>query len=175
MSSLFQQFLEGAESAFGAYFERYNKSVYASLKALSGDSVLAEDLTQEVFKNLWQRRAEFRDEDHLRNNLFFMARSYFREHRRRQKIANKAEIELSKTAVRVEEPVELDIAREEAFECLEEMMMKLPPQQKLVMELLLQRNGDTGAVAKRLQLAPQTVRNHKTKAINFLRAQLSGS
>ncbi|HLZ86732.1 MAG TPA: sigma-70 family RNA polymerase sigma factor [Puia sp.] len=171
MSNLFQQFASGSEEAFVVYYQRYHKSIYASIKRLCGDDALAEDLTQEVFKNLWDRRAELNDEDHLRNNLFLMARSYFLDNRRRRKIHARAEEELRRTAEPGDD-IELTLVTEEVFAIVEGTMMKLPPQQKMVLELLLLRGLDVRAVAKRMQLAPQTVRNHKSQAIHFLRTEL---
>lgn len=172
MSNLFHQFAAGSAEAFNIYYGRYNKIVYAGLCKLSGDEALAKDLTQDVFKNLWHRRTSLRDETHLINYLFFMARSCFRQHQRRKRIAGKAEYELSRTTEPNEESIELTLVTAEVFAAVQSAMMKLPPQQKMVMELLLLGGQDVGAVAKRMQLAPQTVRNHKSQAIRFLRTQL---
>lgn len=171
MSSLFQQFSEGAEEAFSAYYERYYKNVFGSLKRFCDDNALAQDLTQEVFEDAWHRRAKFNDEVHLRNALFKKAKSSFLEHRRREKIAGKAWDELSRTMEHSDVVIDRILVQEEAIAALADAMLKLPHQQKIVVDDLL--NGATvGAIAERLQLSPQTVRNHKSQAIRFLRTEL---
>lgn len=174
MSNLFHQFAAGSEEAFSTYYKQYNKIIYASLVRLCKDDALAKDLTQDVFKNLWHHRTRLRDETHLINNLFFMAQSYFRQHERRKRIAAKADHELSHTTESNEASIELTLVKAEVIAALQNAMMKLPPQQKMVTELLILRGHDVGAVARRMQLAPQTVRNHKSQAIHFLRIELTG-
>ncbi|HEY4338275.1 MAG TPA: sigma-70 family RNA polymerase sigma factor [Puia sp.] len=174
MSNLFHQFVEGSESAFNNYYKRYNGNVYATLKKLSGDEAVAKDLTQEVFHNLWNRRAHLNNEEHLRNYLFRTARYFFLMYQRGRRKAAAAEDDLRRATAATDDSIELILVRERAFAVVRDTMMKLPPQQKMVMELLMLKGLDVKAVAQRLQLAPQTVRNHKSQALLFLRKELCG-
>lgn len=172
MNNLFQQLVAGSEDAFNIYYKRYNGSVYLALKKLCGDEILAQDLTQEVFRNLWDRRDRFNDEDHLRNYLFRMTRCVFLMHQRARRKAIAAENEVRLTTEQADDNVDLVLVMEQVHATVRDALLKLPPQQKMVMELLMLHGLDVKAVARRLQLAPQTVRNHKTQALTFLRKEL---
>jgi RNA polymerase sigma-70 factor (ECF subfamily) len=174
MSNLFHQFVEGSESAFNSYYTRYNVNVYTTLKGLCGDEAIAKDITQEVFRNLWDRRAQLNDEEHLRNYLFRTTRYFFLMYERGRRKAAAVENELRRMTPEADDPTEVTLVRERAFAAVLDTMMKLPPQQKMVMELLMLQGLDVQAVAQRLQLAPQTVRNHKSQALIFLRKELCG-
>lgn len=174
MNNLFQQFVAGSEDAFNIYYKQYNGSVFLALKKLCGDESLAQDLTQEVFRKLWDRRDRFTGEDHLRNYLFRMTRCVFLMHERARRKALAAENEVRPVSEQADDAVDLALIMEQVHAIVRDALMKLPPQQKMVMELLMLRGLDVKAVAKRLQLAPQTVRNHKTQALIFLRKELYG-
>lgn len=174
MNQLFHQFVTGSESAFNFYYKQWHGNVYIALKRACGDEVLAQDLTQEVFQRVWDRRAGFNDEDHLRNYLFRMSRCVFLMHERRRRKARSAENEVRRAYKPADEAIELIVVQEQVFATVRDTMMKLPPQQKIVMELLMLHGLDVKSVAKRLQLAAQTVRNHKAQALIFLRKELYG-
>lgn len=173
MNSLFQQFIEGSEDAFNSYYKRYSGSVFNALKKLCGEETLAKDLAQEVFRMIWDHRGQLNDEDHLQNYLFRMTRCVFLMHERGRRKAIAAENEVRPATEQADDVVDLVVVQEQVFATVQDALMKLPPQQKMVMELLMLRGLDVKAVAKRLQLAPQTVRNHKTQALIFLRKELS--
>jgi len=173
MNNLFQQFVAGSEDAFNIYYKRWNASVFLALKKLCGDETLAKDLAQEVFRTVWDRHGQFNDEDHLRNYLFRITRCVFLMHERGRRKAIAAENEVRPATEQADDARDVAVVQEQVFATVQDALMKLPPQQKMVMELLMLRGLDVKVVAKRLRLAPQTVRNHKTQALIFLRKELS--
>jgi len=52
----------GDQNAFEALYREHSRKVFALCRRLSGDPVLAEDLTQEVFVRAWQGLPSFRGE-----------------------------------------------------------------------------------------------------------------
>lgn len=171
MSNLFQQFVSGSEEAFNVYYKRYYNVIYRSLRRFGCDRQLAKDLAQEVFKDVWDRRAGFTDEVHLRNTLFLKAKTCLLEDQRSKKIARKVQRALGQGLAQTDTDRELTLVKEEVSAELRAALGKLPPQQRIVMNQLLEGKS-VGLIAQGLQLAPQTVRNHKTQAIHFLRAEL---
>jgi len=172
MSSLFQKFVNDSEEAFAVYYNQYHKSIYSTLKGLCKDEALAQDLTQAVFLKLWDRRAILKDEEHLIKYLFFTTRVTFLMHERERKKADAAESELRRSAVLADDSAHLFAVTEEGYSNLQNALTKLSPQQKEVVDLLVFRGLDVKTVAKKMKLAPQTVRNHKAQAILFLRKEL---
>lgn len=54
--------IDGDRIAFKALFDRHHRRVFGLVYRLSRDSSQAEDLTQEVFVQVWQKLASFRGE-----------------------------------------------------------------------------------------------------------------
>ena len=158
-----------SRDAFAAVYRRYSDGVYLCTRKLSGDDDLASDLTQEVFKSLWDYRLQLKDARHLRSYIFFMARCHFLEHLRTVRTVIASQEELAVLSDPSEPSIELAIVTEEAFAELEIALRQLSPQRKLVMQLRYFEGMDIRTIASRLDIAPQTVRNHISQAIEFLR------
>lgn len=72
------------KSWFKAVFDQNYQYILNYLFYLSGDVALAEDLTQDVFMQLWDKRLQVK-EDTVRPWLFTIARNCFLKNIRRQK------------------------------------------------------------------------------------------
>ncbi|MFW6309770.1 MAG: RNA polymerase sigma factor [Prolixibacteraceae bacterium] len=74
----------GAQSWFKDVFDEYYEYIRNYLFYLSGDVKLSEDLTQDVFLQLWENRKKVKEET-LRSYLFTIARnSYFKDFRKQK-------------------------------------------------------------------------------------------
>src|ERR1700744_4970625 len=60
MQEVIYRFREGDEQAFGVIFNTYWKRLFAAAYRRLGDEQLAEDITQEVFMKLWDRKEALR-------------------------------------------------------------------------------------------------------------------
>jgi RNA polymerase sigma-70 factor (ECF subfamily) len=76
----------GDSDAFGMLYDNYSQSIYRRCLRLTGDSVAAEDLSQDVFIQAWRKISTFRGDSRfgtwlhrVTTNIVFM---YFREKRR---------------------------------------------------------------------------------------------
>lgn len=74
----------GARSWFQDVFDKYYEYIRNYLYYLSGDIKLSEDLTQDVFLQLWENRKKVKDET-LRSYLFTIARNNYFKSFRKQK------------------------------------------------------------------------------------------
>ena len=75
---------EGAKNWFRDIFDKNYEYIRNYLFYLSGDIKLSEDLTQDVFLQLWENRKKVKDET-LRSYLFTIARNcYFKDFRKQK-------------------------------------------------------------------------------------------
>lgn len=166
----FELFRAGSKQGFAYFYSLYHQHIHVYARKLSRESELARDLTALAFNSLWDYREKVNDSAHLRNYLFNMVHCHFLRHLRKTRRADKAEWEL---AFRIEQTAnESDEFIETVFVGLEESIKKLPPQQKLVVELLYFKEIDVKDIASLLEISPQTVRNHKSQALKFLREEM---
>ena len=56
---LLRELIAGSESAFGALYDRYSASIFATAQHASRDRGVAADVVQETFLTLWNRAEQF--------------------------------------------------------------------------------------------------------------------
>lgn len=83
LERLMEQFLDGDPRAFDEIFRRVAPRVVGLLRAMSGDSRLAEDLAQTTFLKVHRARESYQRGAPLEPWIFAIARRTFIDHRRR--------------------------------------------------------------------------------------------
>ncbi|MFD1871919.1 RNA polymerase sigma factor [Hymenobacter bucti] len=82
-TALVAQLQQGSEAAFRTLVERYQHRVYSTAFSLLRSAEEAEDVAQEVFVEVYQTVAKFRNETALSTWLYRLATSRALQHRRR--------------------------------------------------------------------------------------------
>jgi len=154
-------------AAFDALYQMYFPGVYANILHLVREEAAAQDIVQEVFISLWEKRKLLQPGQMAGNWLFVVSYNrslnYLRDNlRRRLKIA------AITTDVAEPEPDEWLVTSIQ-LDMLERAIEQLPPQRKKVF-LLCKVQGKTYAeAADELQISHYTVKEHITKASRFIR------
>lgn len=152
--------------AFDALYRMYFPAVYANILHLVKDPAAAQDIVQEVFIRLWEKRSSLHPGQPAGNWLFVVSYNRSLNHlrstlRQRLKMAS-----LVPDVVETEEEWEITSIQ---LDMLERAIDKLPPQRKKVF-LLCKMQGKTYAeAASELQISHYTVKEHITKASRFIR------
>lgn len=82
--------LDGA--AFGVFYQRTVRALWAYLARASGDRALADDLTQEAYLRLLRAGFTGESEEHRRRYLFRVATNLLTDHRRRRREVSAEEV-----------------------------------------------------------------------------------
>lgn len=80
-----EQLKQGQQQALRPLYERYGKKVYALSYRLSSDAEVAEDITQEVFVQVWQKIHNFKGESKFSTWLYSVTSHVAINHMRKQK------------------------------------------------------------------------------------------
>ncbi|MGX5817875.1 sigma-70 family RNA polymerase sigma factor [Chitinophaga lutea] len=151
--------------AFNALYRMYFSSVYANILRLVREPEAAQDILQEVFIRLWEKRHTLR-EGHAAGNWLFVVSynrsvNYLRgDLRRRLQLESIAEMPAPADDDWMVTSLQLDM--------LEKAIEQLPPQRKKVF-LLCKVQGKTYAeAASELQISHYTVKEHIVKASRFI-------
>jgi RNA polymerase sigma factor (sigma-70 family) len=158
--------------AFTHVYNQYNQRIYRYALGLCRDKHLARDLTQDAFKQLWDAFGRVKDERHAANYLYVVVKHLFLQHCRKMRASEKVTLRLSTLADEAMGlPEDLPVVTEEAYAALEAAISRLSPQRRRVLELLFREELEIKTVAGQLQVSAQTVRNHKTQLIDWLRSE----
>jgi len=154
--------------AFDILFERYWKKLYQTAFARLDDDVIAQDVVQELFIKIWQRRKKLdvhtSFENYLQSAVRFGVISHFRS-----KKANDLQLQNALERINLLEDsidsltdyFELERTLEDAVNCMPEMLKKV--------YLLRSENHSVKAIAGQLGLADQTVKNYIAEVSRRLR------
>lgn len=161
----------GDARALGVILERYWIHVVRHAAAILGNTSSAEDIAQETFVRIWERRETWKLQGSVRGLLFTISRNLSLDERSRRATHARAARNLSGVTPlpTPEEHVlwaELDRAYARALESL--------PERRREVYLMVRHHGLTHAeVAQALRLSPQTVANHVRLALVDLREALA--
>jgi len=177
-AALWQQVKQGDRTAFDQVYHLYAAPVFAMVYKHIHSRADAGDITQEVFMDLWDKRADITIQSSLFNYLYSVARNrtfrYIKRNAARpeslellQELLNEQDMPLvfqeaySASAIRT---MESSVASEIAG---------LPAQMKKVYQLNQEAGMNVNEIAELLLISPNTVKNHLSKVRKRLRQTVS--
>jgi RNA polymerase sigma factor (sigma-70 family) len=169
----FQLLRAGDKAGYAYFFRRHQEGIYHYFRRMGADAELAKDLSQDVFKRLWDLRGMVSSAQHVGAYIYVMARHLFLDYARKLQRMSTLNRELA-YAARLEAGAnqELEIVCQRVLNEMKVAMRGLTAQRRLVLKLLYVQEMEVPAVAEMLGISPQTVRNTKAQATNFLRRKL---
>lgn len=169
---LFTRIAGDDPTAFRLLFNRYRKTIFGIALKLTKQFELAEEITQEVFINLWVNRSKLpgidKPDSYLFRILYNKISDYLRKESNRARILQHA---LAFSAAGTN-PTQETIDAHDSEKRIHEAIQQLPAQQKLVYQLSRQQGLSITEIASQLDISPHTVKSHLAKAISFIRAYL---
>lgn len=168
---LLQQIAEGNEQAFSRIVEHYWNNIYSQALAYLKSSSAAQDVVQEVFIKVWEKRKGFTDIDHFDSFLFIIARNHIISELRKR-IMLPVNDDLEKTLREENNTPDKKLSLKQSHEMVANAIYLLPQQQKTA--FLLSRDEDLSyeEIAIRMQLSKETIKKHIGRALNFLRTYI---
>lgn len=138
---------------------------------MTSSRIVAEEVVQDVFLRIWKSRSQLQAVENIQSYLFTIL------YREIYKQLKKLALEQKLLKLIAESPVFGNITDErilaqESERLINEAVSKLPPQQQIVFKLNKQDGLNRDQIAERLQISPNTVRNHLAEALKFIRAYL---
>lgn len=169
--ALIQHCKEGNDRAFNELFRRYfNKLYQFSLKYVK-DETIAEGLVLDLLLRIWQKSKDIGTDREIAPYLFTaMKNTLFNHIRKRNEIT-----------VSLDSVPEYDMANPSAIDDFEakelrivyrNTLQQLSPQRKKVFEMSRDLDMSHKEIAAELELSVNTVENHISAAIRFLRPKL---
>lgn len=166
----FDLFRNGDRKAFKIIFETFYKSLHIFAVKYVNDSDLAEDMVQEVFVKLWEKRKTIVDVLTIKAFLYMSVKNKALNFFRHQKVIDTHRKEMLNDKSN-EFFFKNHLIEEETYRLLFQAVESLPEQTRKVCKLSM--NGAQNAqIAEELNLSTSTVKYHKTQALNILKKRL---
>lgn len=163
---------KGDLEAFDQIFKKYGDRLFGfALKYLKSKEE-SEGLVQDVFLKIWENHKNLKKESSLKSYLFTIAYHNMCEVFRKKQIHEKFKDEIKfaeSQLVNLEDKLEY----KSTLEHVDQLIEKLPEKQKIIFVKSRKEGKSTKEIAAEMNLAPGTVDNQISKALKFLRKNLS--
>jgi len=173
---LLQQFAAGDQSAFRIIFSRHYKALCYFASTIVANDQEAQDLVQEVFSTLWDKRAGFRTAASIKAFLFISTKNAclnFLKSRERLTLKEKEFSYLQPGAEMAGtgafDPV---LTETEILQHLYAEIEQLPAQCRRIFKMSYLEGRKNDDIARALQLSYNTVRAQKLRALKLIRSGL---
>ncbi|OBQ54778.1 hypothetical protein VQ01_10810 [Tamlana sp. s12] len=166
---------EGDEQALSLIYKKYWEVMYVAAYNLVKNKEISEDIVQDVFVNLWNKRDKLLVKTSLKSYLYtstiYKVYDFFRKNNKM------IEVELVTNfneKIQALTP-ETQLMHKELIQHVESVIDELPEKCKEVFRLSREEGLSNKAIAAQLNISLRTVEGHISKALRFLRMSLSVS
>jgi len=162
---------ESNQTAFKNLIDIYWSKVYGHALAYSKSLPLAEELTQDVFMDVWNTREKLGSIENFDNYLFIITRN-----RIFKVIRKKLEDTISTDKVDLEEDMwipDQQMELREVYGLVLKGIEEMPPVRRQVFSMSRLEGMSYEDISQKLNISRNTVKEHIIKALNFLRSYLA--
>lgn len=149
---------EGNHNAYDNIYLQWRAPIFNLLRKLTMSSDEAEDITQDVFVNLWENRLKVDTTKHIKYYLYLIARQSALKYFRRQKA--KGNYIISKEWAEVGPSTSEDIVIEKEIELIKRIVIeRMPKQRRKIYEMALDDGLSNEEISVRLGISKESVAN----------------
>jgi len=167
---LMDRIRSGDETALKLIYKKYWNQLFSSAFNVLHDQHVSEDIIQEIFINLWNKREIIEIRVSLKSYLFASTRY---EVYRQVRFSSVREDIFENIFERMESPSEYgNIEHRELLSQISSIVDNLSEKCKVVYKLSREEQLSHKEIASQLHISPKTVENHISKALHQLRVSL---
>lgn len=168
---LVKQLVKGDIVSFDKLFEKYAEKLYTFSLRYLRSKLEAEEIVQDVFLKVWERRKELKSDRSFKSFIFTIAHNnilkYFRSKAYHQSLIQEQML-TSPESINEEESIEY----RSVLEQVEQLVNLLPEKRKTIFIKSRIDGLSSKEIAKQMNIAPGTVDNNVSEALKFLRTNM---
>ncbi len=169
---LFAQMAQGSEPAFTQIFYYYTQRIYHFILGKTKSHEIAEEIVQEVFIKLWQKREELEHVENYESYIFTMATNKVYDHLRKMASEVKIRKHTWETINNISNITEETIDFHDSQDLINKAVDQLSPQRKKIYILSKEQGMSRAEIAQEMNLSLSTVSNHLTEALRLIKEHL---
>ena len=168
-TKLLTDFQQGNKKAFERIYNLYWKGLYLhAYKRLHAED-LAEELVQELFIQLWEKRKEIKVEKSIQHYLYGVIKKKILHHLRERYREAAHHQAIRETAVTVNSHLEHRIEQRDMLQNIESLVQRLPAKSRRVFELSRKKFMSNKDIARQLNISEKAVEYHIHSSLHFIR------
>ena len=161
------------EAAFSELYVRYKDKLYYFCLHLLKSKEEANDIVQEIFIRIWESRNFINPDLSFSSFLYTMARNRILNYFRDIDIDEKVKEILATHKVTEEEAIDSKIIYTEYQVILQNAISQLPPQRRKIFNMSRIESMSHKEIAAELGISVNTVQEHISEALKFIKAYFS--
>lgn len=166
---LLQDLSKGSNEAFTLLYDKYHDMLHRFVIKFIKSPDLADDITQEVFMQLWENRTTIMGIRSLKPWLFTLAKNRTFNVLKRAAIDDTAKSEILKYYQISHNATETDLVTKEYLTFIKKVLDTLPPQSAKVFQLCREENKSYEEVAAILGISRNAVKKHMVRSMKVLK------
>ncbi|WP_353183905.1 RNA polymerase sigma-70 factor [Parapedobacter lycopersici] len=174
-SDLLQFLKSGDERVFSEIYTRYHSLLYIYAYKKLRDKQKAQDIVQDVFITLWEKRLELRIYVSLANYLYTAVRNKSLDFFARRKVEERYLSSLQQYLHSPHTAADLVVRERDIEALIEKEIQALPPKMREVFELSRKSYSSHEEIAQTLGISKFTVDTQIKRALKVLRLRLFGN
>lgn len=164
-----------SQKAFAFFFDRHYNALCYFAERLVRDHLVAEDIVEETFMKLWDKRTSFDNAHGIKAFLYITTRNACINVIKQSQRDNLSQAEMLYLAEKKEGFVLNEIIRAEVLTVIAEELNKLPIQCRTILKMSYVKGLRNHEIADKLDISIHTVRNQKARGIQLLRTKFDGN
>lgn len=157
--------------AFDELFRKYGPSLLSFVVSVLKDEYEAEEVVQDVFFKIWEKRRDLDPSLSFKSYLFTIAlnttKNFYRKKLQEEKYKQDVALELN-----IDRTSDLDVIEyRNLLDYVDKIIEKLPPSRREIFILSKKDGLKNPEIAKLLNISEQTVKNQLVSAMKFLRSE----
>lgn len=155
-------------------YRRFYKALVVYAFQITKDLEMAEDIVQDVFSNVWQKKTTFQTVGTLKAYLYNSVRNESINSVRHQQVRqdNLKQIELHYKELHLDEHLELKLHKEEVYRQLLAAIDNLPERQRELF-LHIMRGKKNAEIAEAMGISINTVKKQRQRGMEILKGALA--
>ena len=170
--NLLDQLRQGDEKAFAALYHTYWQSLLNAAIHRLGTIETAQEVVQDVFTSIWQRRETLVVTTSVAAYLHTALKYKVLDYLRAQKVKDKYVQSIKQKATAYSHSTAETVALHELDHALHQGIKQLPEKCRLIFSLSRFEHHSTQEIATELHISPKTVENQIGKALRLLRVSM---
>lgn len=164
-----KKLLDGDEKAFDFFYDHYSLPLYRKLLKMIKVEFVAEEILQNVFIKVWEKRHLIDPEKGLKCYLYKIAQNMAYDFYRNLAREDKLQAEIRYAFQDITSDAAANVLLKETNQLLEMAIEQLPEQQKIVFRLCKQEGRTYNEVSKMLGISKSTINGHIVRATRTIK------
>jgi RNA polymerase sigma-70 factor (ECF subfamily) len=171
-NELISQLQKGNIKAFNSVYEKYHQALYRNILKITKNQQAAEDILQDVFVSLWERKMLLDESKTLSGWLFVISFNKAINYTKKELTRLHAKSKLSAIYSEISPEDDYPEIYEQQRELLQQAMTSLSPQKRSVLMLCKIEGKTYEEAANTLHISKHTVKEYLSEAMNLVKVYI---